>query len=57
MRGKAAQCERLSVKHVDPSLFGMGMPSVAASTARYHTDDMSNEIPSIVDAALNLPDP
>jgi putative addiction module component (TIGR02574 family) len=42
--------------HVDPSPFGMGIPSVAVSTARHHNDDMSNEIPSIVDAALNLPD-
>jgi putative addiction module component (TIGR02574 family) len=35
----------------------MGMPGVAAKAARHHPDDRSNEIPNIVDAALNLPDP
>ena len=35
----------------------LAMPSVAASAAVIHNDVMSNEIPSIVDAALNLSDP
>jgi putative addiction module component (TIGR02574 family) len=56
MRGKAAHCERVSVMHVDPSLFGVATPSVAAKATRHHNGGMSNEIPSIVDAALNLPD-
>ena len=33
------------------------MPSVAANAAVIHNDVMSNEIPSIVDAALGLTDP
>ncbi len=57
MRGKAAHCERMSTMHVDPSLSGMATPSVAAKAARHHNGDMSNAIPSIVDAALSLPDP
>ncbi len=35
----------------------MGTPSVAAKAAPHHNVRMSNEIPSIVDAALNLSDP
>ena len=35
----------------------MAIPGVAAKAARYHNGGMSNEHPSIVDAALNLPDP